>query len=70
MKAYNMFSTLGDNQKLAAYNVFQDLCKRTNKKKNFNINQIPFDKLHKTEIILRDNEIAGIKHCNQWKLFD
>ena len=39
-------------------------------KKNFNINQIPFDKLHKTEIILRDNEIAGIKHCNQWKLFD
>ena len=36
---------------------------------NFNINQIPFDKLHKTEIILRDNEIAGIKHCNQWKLF-
>ena len=38
MKAYNMFSTLGDNQKLAAYNVFQDLCKRLNKKKNFNIN--------------------------------
>ena len=39
-------------------------------KKNYNINQIPLDKLHKTEIILRDNEIAGIKHCNQWKFFD
>lgn len=39
-------------------------------KKNYNINQIHLDKLNKTEIILRDNEIAGIKHCNQWKLFD
>ena len=39
-------------------------------KKNFNLKLIDLNQLYKTEIILKDNELAGIKHCNKWKFFE
>ena len=39
-------------------------------KKNFNLKLIDLNQLYKTEIILKDNELAGIKHCNKWKYFE
>lgn len=38
-------------------------------KKNFNLNLLDLNQLYQTEIILKDNELAGIKHCNKWKFF-